>query len=96
MPDVKYYDAINAAQSSDAAKPKAVLPAFNLDAIAASGISAKIKAKLFEKLIGPAYAISRAFFPVMRIGGFYHVTRDEQVRKSCGNPRYSLCHLDRR
>ncbi len=86
MPDVKYYDAINAAQSSDAAKPKAVLPAFNLDAIAASGISAKIKAKLFEKLIGPAYAISRAFFPVMRIGGFYHVTRDEQVRQVLRQP----------
>jgi Dyp-type peroxidase family len=86
MPQVKYFDAIHAAQSRDAGKQKGVLPAFDLNDMAESGASAKIKAALFNKLIGPIYALSRAFSPIMRVGGFYHVTRDEQVRQVLRQP----------
>ena len=86
MPKVKYFDAVNAARLKSAQKPKSVLRAFDLNDIAASGVAAKVKAALFNKLIGPAYALSRAVFPVVKMGGFYHITRDEHVRQVLRQP----------
>jgi cytochrome P450/deferrochelatase/peroxidase EfeB len=80
MPKTKYFEAIQAAQSRDSLHPANALPPFDFETIAPGGFSAKFKNALFQKIIGPAYAFSRAFFPIAKVGGFYHITRDEQVR----------------
>ncbi len=80
MPKIKYFELIEAAQLRDAAKPFTGIPPFNFNSIAPVGILAKISNALFPKIIVSAYALSRAFFPVAKFAGFYHVTRDAQVR----------------
>jgi Dyp-type peroxidase family len=86
MPKVKYFDTVNAALAADAQLPKTALPPFQLTDIAASGFGAKVKGVLFEKLLEPAYAFSRAFMPIMRLGGFTSITRDAQVRQVLSQP----------
>ncbi len=86
MPQVKYFGAIKEAQERDAKKPNPSHLPFDFETIAADGAAAKIKNALFQKLIGPAYALSRAFFPIAKVGGFYHITRDAQVRDILSRP----------
>ncbi len=86
MPEVKYFKAIDAAQRRGAANPSQAIPAFDFNTIAPIGLKAKISTALFQKILGPAYALSRAFFPVAKFAGFYHVTRDAQVRDILNRP----------
>jgi Dyp-type peroxidase family len=86
MPKIKYFEVINAAQSKAAQLPKGNLEPFDLNDLAEHGMAAKIKGALFQKLIGPVYAVSRAYFPIMNAAGFYHITRDAQVRQILTQP----------
>ncbi len=86
MPKVKYFAAIEAAQKRNAANLDANMPPFDFDSIAIIGFGSKMKNAIFQRLLGPAYAFSRAFFPVVKAAGFYHVTRDAQVREILSRP----------
>ncbi len=86
MPKIKYFAAINTAQLKATQSYNGKIEAFDLNELATQGMAAKIKATLFQKLIGPVYAVSRAYFPVMNAAGFYHVTRDAQVRQILTQP----------
>lgn len=80
MANVKYFKAIEAAQKKDPLASAGALPPFDFTALAPSGFKAKIANALFPKILSIAYTVSRAFFPVVKFAGFYHVTRDAQVR----------------
>ncbi len=80
MPQVKYFDAIAEAQRRDAHLPNGALPEFDFQSIAPIGFKAKLSNAIFQKILNPAYSLSRTFFPVAKFAGFYHVTRDVQVR----------------
>ncbi len=86
MPKIKYFEAIEAAQARDANRLANALPIFDFETIAPGGFASKLKNTLFQKIIGPAYAFSRAFFPIAHVGGLYHITRDEQVRDVLQRP----------
>ncbi len=86
MPQVKYFEAIRAAQAKDRAQAGGQLANFDFNSIATKGAAAKIKGALFQKLLPPLYALSSAFFPVMKAGGFYHITREAQVRDILSRP----------
>jgi cytochrome P450 len=86
MPKVKYFEAITIAQAKDRAQAAGQIAEFDFTSIATKGAAAKIKAALFQQLLGPIYALSRAYFPIMKLAGFYHVTRDAQVRDILARP----------
>ncbi len=86
MPNVKYFKVIEAAQKRDAFKPIGGLASFDFNSIAPTSFAGKVSNALFQKILGPAYALSRAFFPVAKVAGFYHVTRDAQVRDILTRP----------
>jgi Dyp-type peroxidase family len=85
MATIKYFDTIKAAQAQSILDRDGTGP-FDFSTIAAIGISATIKNALFQTLMVPAYGLMRAFFPVARLGGFYHITRDQQVRDVLARP----------
>ena len=80
MANVKYFKTIEAAQKQDPLPTAGALPPFDFNTLAPSGCKARIANALFPKILGATYAMSRAFFPVMKFAGFYHVTREAQVR----------------
>lgn len=84
MPATKYYDGIAKAQTSAASANEKTV--FNLSALASNGLKSKLVTTLFNALLGPTYALSRRFFPVFRAAGFYHVTRDADVRAVLSQP----------
>ena len=76
MPQAKYFSEIDRDKGGDENTPRR----FDLNRIAASGRFAKIGASLKRKGLPRLYAFSRAFNPVMKLGGLIHISRDEQVR----------------
>ncbi len=85
MATIKYFDGIEAAQSESAASGQTDGP-FDFSSIAANGKVAKLKNALIQQLMVPTYAVLRALFPIAKLGGFYHITRDEQVRDVLARP----------
>jgi Dyp-type peroxidase family len=83
---LKYFDAIHAAQAKTKANPVHSYPAFDFTSIAPKTWAGKLKAKFAIAALQPIYAFGRAFFPVMKLAGIYHITRDEQVRDVLSRP----------
>jgi Dyp-type peroxidase family len=83
---LKYFEAIDLAQAKTRTQSDPRLEAFDFTAVAPKTRSTQIKAKLAMAALQPIYAIGRAFFPIMKLGGIYHITRDEQVRDVLSRP----------
>lgn len=86
MAKLKYFDAIRAAQAKTKANPEQCYLAFDFSSIAPKTWAGKLKAKLAIAALQPIYAFGRAFFPVMKLAGIYHIARDEQVRDVLSRP----------
>jgi Dyp-type peroxidase family len=80
MAKVKYYAGVKAAQKAQMADPESALEPFNFSVLDAGSRMARLSSAVAQKLLGPIYAFSRAFMPVMPLAGLLHVTRDAQVR----------------
>ena len=80
MAKAKYFDGVTAAQRSDGMKPDAPLEPFDFNVLAPKGWAAKLSSAIADHLIGPIYAFSRQFMPILPLAGLLHVTRDAQVR----------------
>jgi Dyp-type peroxidase family len=80
MAKVKYHAGVRAAQEAQLANPINRLEPFDFGLLDAGSSMARISSTIAQKLLGPLYAFSRAFMPVMPLAGLLHVTRDEPVR----------------
>jgi Dyp-type peroxidase family len=80
MAKVKYYDGVNAAQNAQRSAPDYGLEPFNFNLLDERSRIARLSSTVAQKLLGPIYAFSRAFMPVMPLAGLLHITRDAQVR----------------
>jgi Dyp-type peroxidase family len=80
MAKVKYYAGLKAVQNAAQADRENALQPFNFEALGAGSRTARMASSVAQKLLGPIYAFSRAFMPVMPLAGLLHVTRDAQVR----------------
>lgn len=80
----KYYDPIRAAQREDGGHSD--LETFDLDSLAPNSIARKFLARLVRSVLKPALWLAREFRPIVRIGGFVWVTRDQHVREVLANP----------
>ncbi len=81
MSVVKYFAGIEAAQRATVAVGPTQLDPFDFNVLAETSLWARLKSAITGALLGPLYAFSRAFVPIMPLAGFLHVTRDAQVRE---------------
>jgi cytochrome P450 len=83
---VKYFDGVIAAQKVQRAKTEQVLEPFDFNVLDAGSRMARLSSTISQKLLGPVYALSRAFMPIFPLAGLLHVTRDAQVREIIMRP----------
>jgi cytochrome P450 len=78
MATTKYYDGVREAQRNQ--RPVADMPPFDIERIRAKGLRAKLTSRLLEN---PRWALGflRRFFPILRLGKFVLVTRNDDVRE---------------
>ncbi|MGN6764635.1 MAG: cytochrome P450 [Rhizobiaceae bacterium] len=78
MATTKYYDGVREAQRNQ--RPVADMPPFDIERIRAKGLRAKLVSYLLED---PRWALGflRRFFPILRLGKFVLVTRNDDVRE---------------
>jgi Dyp-type peroxidase family len=77
----KYFEGVKAAQVAQARTHDSGLAPFDFNALAATSPIARAVSALSMRLLGPIYAVSRAFMPVLPLAGLLHITRDAQVRE---------------
>lgn len=83
----KYFREADPQVSSNRDAPATGPAAFDLQRLATNGRMARLRERLTRAAIGPLYAFSRRFRPVMPLGGLIHITRDEQVREVLLRPQ---------
>ncbi|WP_311031378.1 cytochrome P450 [Mesorhizobium koreense] len=78
MATTKYYDGVREAQRNQ--RPVADMPPFDIERLRAKGLRAKLTSRLLEN---PRWALGflRRFFPILRLGKFVLVTRNDDVRE---------------
>ncbi|HEV2899809.1 MAG TPA: cytochrome P450 [Pseudaminobacter sp.] len=77
MARIKYFEGVREAQSVQ--KPASELPRFDLRRLRTDGLASRIVGRLLED---PRWALSllRRFWPILRVGKFVLVTRNDDVR----------------
>ena len=81
MPNAKYFESVSRTLAERRNKQHATLAPFNFANIASPCKFAAAKSTFSQKLLKPIYALSRRWFPVFKLAGFYHITRDADVRQ---------------
>ena len=89
MAQAKYFGGVEAAQSGQAermAQASGAWPPFSFDAMAETGVKARLSGAVTGAILPLIYRFSRAFMPVMPLAGLIHVTRDAEVRAVLSRP----------
>ena len=81
MPNAKYFENVSRTLAAQRDKPDATLLPFDFANIASPSKFAAKKSAFSQRLLKPIYALSRRYFPVFKLAGFYHITRDADVRQ---------------
>jgi Dyp-type peroxidase family len=81
MAKAKYFAGIKAAQAHAKNNDGRGFEKFDFDRLAPAGKFAQLTGNASLALLGPLYALSRRFFPLLPMAGLLHVSRDEQVRE---------------
>jgi len=76
---VKYYAGVEKAQEQDRRADNGKLEPFDFDKLARPGLAAKVVGWGQRKAIDLLLPFSRRFMPVLKVGGFYWITRREDV-----------------
>ena len=78
MATTKYYDGVIEAERNQ--RPLSDMPPFDIERIRAKGLRARLTGRLLEN---PRWALGllRRFFPILRVGTFVLVTRNDDVRE---------------
>jgi Dyp-type peroxidase family len=84
MAKVKYFEGIRKAQQQAEQGP--ALEPFDFNSLNETTRMARLSSSIAQKLLGPIYAFSRAFMPILPLAGLLHVTRDAQVRDILQRP----------
>ena len=90
MPKVKYYAGIATAQRATMAAGPTPLGPFDFNVLAEQSRWARLRSAITKRLIGPVYALSREFMPILPLAGLLHVTRAAQVRDILLRPQEFL------